>query len=367
MELPSTQLAIVQGSDGQLEVATQVPLPVLYPGTVLVKTIAVALQPVDYKMAQRFPSEGAVVGCDFSGLVVRIHPGTETSLQLGDMVCGVVHGSNTTDDEAERTNGAFAEFVRAQVGLLLRVPTQKDITPAQAATLGTALATNALALWADPLALSLSVTPDAMASTPFPVMVYGGSSSVGTMAIQLLRLSGINPVVTSSPHNFELGRHYGADCLFDYVRPSGAPVGELIRKHTGGALRHVLDCAVDEDSVACCYAALGRVGGHYVSLESCQEAFRLKTGRRTVRYHFVMGLESFGKEVKLDGEYWRPSNKERFKAVSQCFSMFQRLLDDGKLMAHPVELVEGNFAGILQGLERLRQGKVSGKKLVVLI
>lgn len=369
VELPATQRAITQSSSGQLQISEAVPLPRLLPGTALIKTLAVSLQPADYKMARRFPSNGAVVGSDFAGIIMHIHPDSSQHkfLRPGDLICGVVHGSNTSSEQDDRNNGAFAQYLRAPVRLLLRISTKANMSPAQAATLGTALVTNALAFWADPLAMRLIPTVEAKAETPFPVMVYGGSSSVGTMATQLLHLSGLKPIVTCSPHNFELVRSYGADLVFDYARPSGIEGGERVRKETGGRLRHVLDCAVDEDSVACCYAALGRIGGRYISLESCQEELRLKTGRRTVSYRFVMGLESFGKEVQLEGDYWRPGSDKMFESVAQFFLMVQRLLDDGTLKPHPVELIDGGFDGIIQGLQRLQQGKISGKKLAVLI
>ncbi|ROW04708.1 hypothetical protein VMCG_04869 [Cytospora schulzeri] len=358
--------AIVEDSSGKARLVKDAPLPALLPGTVIVRTTAVALQPADNKIRKRFPSKGAVIGNDFAGIVVRAHLDTASDVWLepGDLVCGVVHGSNLDPDQAERNNGAFAEYVRAPVEFVLRLSSKTDMSPAQAATLGTALATISMSLWADPSALDLTATPDTPATQASPVLVYGGSSSVGTMATQLLKLSGLAPVVTCSPRNFDLARKYGATEIFDYTHPGGIETGEVIRRDTDGRLRHALDCAVDADSVSCCYAAFGRVGGRYVSLESCPEELRT---RRSVRAHFVMGLEVFGKEVKLGGEYGRPASKEKHDTAARCFRMFQRLLDEGRLEAHPVQIVQGGFDGILQGLELLAQGAVSGKKLVALL
>lgn len=47
------------------------------------------------------------------------------------------------------------------------------------------------------------------------------------------------------------------------------------------------------------------------------------------------------------------------------FKSFQALLDEGKLRAHPVEVLPGGFEGIQNGLKMLKSGSVSGKKLVV--
>lgn len=161
------------------------PVPALKGGTVLIKTVAVALNPSDYKMGKAFPTPGAVIGMDFSGSVVAIHPHTNTNLKVGDSVCGIVHGSNP----AEPSCGSFAEYIAAPVEYVLRVP---DTLPLKEASgLGCALLTSAVALWS-PDALALTVSPKSPASVSEaanrPVLVYGGSTASGTMAIQLLKL-----------------------------------------------------------------------------------------------------------------------------------------------------------------------------------
>ena len=181
--LPKSQRAIVQDANGQPILVQDAAIPKLLPGTLLIRTTAVALNPSDYKMGTSFPSQGAIVGMDFTGEIIRIDPDAATlrpDLSIGDTVCGVIHGSNP----AVRDNGSFAEYLRAPAGLVLKVPKDK-MRPEDAATLGVALATNALALWD---ALKLPASPDAPAKEPLDVLVYGGSTACGTMAIQLLKL-----------------------------------------------------------------------------------------------------------------------------------------------------------------------------------
>lgn len=371
--IPVLQRAIVQDANGKPKAVSDIPLPPLQPGTILVKTAAVALQPSDNKMGGISPSAGAVIGSDFAGTVVLMHEETQTDLQIGDLVCGVVHGSNPADG----TNGAFAEFVRAHADLVLRLPRSggRMHWPIEPATLGSALATTSLALWGDPGALALTASPDAQAVTPFPVLVYGASTAVGTMATQLLRLSGLEVVATCSPRNFDLVRSYGAGKVFDYApcpdeshdeAGGGAMVGRQIRADTGGRLRHALDCIVDTESIACCQAALGRVGGRHALLERWPRELDLNC-RRTVRAEFVMGLEVFGEEVVLPGEYGRLRSEEKHQEAVRCFGMFERLSNDCKLRSHPVEVVEGGLDGIVDGLCLLKKGSISGKKLVALI
>lgn len=46
------------------------------------------------------------------------------------------------------------------------------------------------------------------------MLVYGGSTATGTIATQLLELSGYDPIATCSPRNFDLVRSRGASAVF---------------------------------------------------------------------------------------------------------------------------------------------------------
>ncbi|KAK3318702.1 chaperonin 10-like protein [Apodospora peruviana] len=358
MKLPSLQKAITQSIDGSPQLTDSVPLPSLKPGTVIVKTVAVALNPTDNKMGAAFPTPGALVGTDFSGTIVAIHHDTKTYFVVGDRVCGAVHGSNPGNP----SNGAFAEYVRIRPELLYRVPAS-GMTMKEAATLGIGLATNIMALW-DSSALGLGgFTPESPAPDPgFPVLVYGGSTATGTLAIQLLRLSGLDPIVTCSPRNFELVRSRGAspDSVFDYVDPG---LVDSIKKRAGGRLKYAYDCIGDATSAAHCYAALSRLGGRYVCLEKVPDEVLHK--RRAVRSKLVIAYEANGEHVPLPEPWGTKADPTKFALAAGCTGMLQRLLDQGLLKTHPVQEVEGGLEGALRGLKLLKSGEVWGKKLVV--
>lgn len=371
----ATQKAVVQDAAGNPFVVDDAPLPALGPGDVLVKTIMVALNPFDYKMPAASPSKGTTMGNDFAGTIVRVYDDNDElverdfDLRVGDTVCGSVHGCNAADP----TNGAFAEYVRAPADLLLRVPPSFKLQ--DAATLGCALATAVLALWESgglrlpisPVSPAASITIDSDSDSDsdlagsIPMLVYGGSTASGTMALQLLRLSGANPLIaTCSPRNFDLARDYGATSVYNYLDPD---TPARIRAETGGDLEYALDAITDAGSVSCCEAALSRFGGRLVTLEHCPESMR---SRRAVQHNFVIALEAYGKEFDLGIEgYQRPASSEKRMAAARWFRVFQRLLDEGKLRAHPVKVLEPGLGSISEGLKLLKSGSVSGHKLVV--
>jgi len=182
--LPTKQKAIVGQANQTISLSYDVPLPVLEPDMVIVKTAAVALNPVDAKVAfSSFCTPGAVNGCAFAGVVVFIGTAVKKSLNIGDRVCGAVQGMNPS---APRV-GAFAEYVGAVGDILLKIP--DDMSFESASTLGTGLGTVGMALfWSMELPMSLDKPIMQSPRNGEFVLVCGGSSSSGTAAIQLVKL-----------------------------------------------------------------------------------------------------------------------------------------------------------------------------------
>ncbi|KAI1661698.1 zinc-binding dehydrogenase [Daldinia decipiens] len=366
-QLPSFQRAVQQDENGQPRVVSKASIPSLPSGFALVKTYAVALNPSDHKILHNFPIPGGYIGSDFSGTVVQTADDVNTDiLKPGTMVSGAAFNFAPTH---RKVNGAFAEYVRAPVDLLLRVSppssTHKDtMGPLEAATLATAISTCILAFWS-PDALGLLGTLDAPVhhEKPIPVLVYGGSTATGTIAVQLLRMSGYDPIATCSPRNFDLVRDRGASAVFDYSTPD---VAIKIKTHTNGRLKYVLDCISDADSVSICYAAIQRAGGRCALLERVPD--ELLATREAVRSAFVLAADIYGEDITLGQRgYDRPASREKHELAVQHLGAVQRLLDQGRLKAHPIEVLDGGLQGAVKGLEILANGQVSGKKLVAII
>lgn len=180
-ELPETQTALVAGPNGDFTINTNAPVIEIEPDAVIIKTEAVALNPVDTKMMGDFITEGAIFGFDCAGKIVAI--GSEVDrkdLAIGDRVCGCGDSMNRNRPRG----GAFAEYVSLPADLTLKIP--DFVTTESAAAMGTGLASCVMALF---FSLGLPVEYlEKPCENPFPVLVYGGSSATGTMAIQLLKL-----------------------------------------------------------------------------------------------------------------------------------------------------------------------------------
>ncbi|KAL1970223.1 hypothetical protein VTN77DRAFT_5383 [Rasamsonia byssochlamydoides] len=347
--LPSTQSAIVANATGDLVLSPDIPLPDLEPDMILVKTVAVALNPVDTKVVGKMATKGAIAGGDFAGIVVALGSGA-SRFAIEDRVCGAVQSMNPLLPRV----GAFAEYVAATADFTLKIPDNMSFE--SAATLGIGVATIGYALFRS---LKIPGDPEQPASKPNYVLVYGGSTASGTMAIQLVRRSGLIPITTCSPRNFPLVERYGAEKAFDYHSPTAV---DEIRKYTKNALVYALDCFCDASSMIFCYGALGRAGGRYTTLEPYLE--RLHT-RKTVKPDWVLGPALFGKKIAWNGPYGLEGDPQLRVFGREWFLCAQRMLDRGEIVPHPARVGEKiGLEGVLDGLELLRKRAVSGEKLV---
>ena len=156
----------------------EAPKPDIRPDYLLVKTKTVALNPADWKHLHAFGAPGCTLGCDYYGIVEEIGKDVNKPFKKGDRVAGFAHGGNTSQPE----DGAYGEYIVAKAAIAMKIP--DNISDEDAATLGVGVATVGQGCYQS---LGLPM-PDSPSKEKFPVLVYGGSTATGAMAIQWLKL-----------------------------------------------------------------------------------------------------------------------------------------------------------------------------------
>lgn len=192
------------------------PYPTPGPDEIVVRARAVAVNPIDglpapaYRLVLpwvRFPT---VVGSDVAGEVVDVGDRV-VRFAAGDRVVG--HATSIERAHPDPRGGAFQHFPVLQQHMVSALP--DEVTFEDAAVLPLALSTAGSGLFQqDQLALRLPTidAPDRMEV----VLVWGGSTSVGSNAIQLARNAGYSVVTTASPRNEEYVKALGAEASVDY-------------------------------------------------------------------------------------------------------------------------------------------------------
>jgi NADPH:quinone reductase-like Zn-dependent oxidoreductase len=338
----SSQKAVVHVEKGVSELRSDVPLPKVQDNFIIVKTKAVALNPTDWKSIENSPSKGAIAGCDYAGVVEEVGNGVK-DIEVGDRVAGFARGG----DPADHSNGAFAEHIKAKAGIHAKI--SENMSWEDASTLGVGITTVGQGLYQ---ALGLPLPP-AKVSEPTSVLIYGASTATGTLAVQFAKLSGAEVFATASPHNFDLVKKLGADHVFDYKDPK---CGSKIREASKDKLKLVFDCIAEHGSENLCCDAISSSGGQY----SCLLPFPLQNfPRQDVKHGWTLGYTALGEKFNEKV----PAKPEDYEFGVKFWKAAEGLLNSGKIKTHPT-LVKDGLEGVPQGLNDLKDGKVSGKKLV---
>lgn len=349
MSLPTTQKAVVIQGPGVAKVVADRPIPKLRDGFILVKTAAVGLNPTDWKHIDHMIKEaGPVVGCDYAGVVEAVGPGVTKPFKKGDRICGIAHGSNAVQHE----DGTFAEYIVVKGDVQIKIP--DNLSFEDAATLGVSVTTVAQSLYQG-LGLALPSEP---ARDAAPVLIYGGSTATGIFAIQYAKLSGYKVVTTCSPRNNDLVEALGADAVFDYNDPECAA---KIRAYTNDSLAVALDTISLPESAEICEGALASSPPPGTTLRY-HALLPATTARSDVTDTRSLAYTAMGEAWRFKGEP-QPVVREDFEYAVKFWDLSRELLASGKLKVPPVQLGRG-LDGVLDGLQALRENKVSGKKLV---
>ncbi|MEW2350078.1 NAD(P)H-quinone oxidoreductase [Streptomyces sp. NPDC006684] len=165
------------------------------PGEVLVEVVASAVNRADLLQRQGFydppPGASPYPGLEVSGRIAALGAGV-SGWAVGDEVCALLGG------------GGYAEKVAVPAGQLLPVPSGVDLV--EAAALPEVVCT----VWSNVFMVA-GLRPGET------LLVHGGSSGIGTMAIQLAKAVDARVAVTAgTAAKLESCRELGADILINY-------------------------------------------------------------------------------------------------------------------------------------------------------
>lgn len=243
--IPDTMRAalVEQSGDANAIISGRTDTPELKAGEVLIKVAAAGVNRPDVVQRQGHypppPGASPILGLEVAGEVVAVAEDV-TDLHLGDNVCALLSG------------GGYAEYATADAGLCLPIPS--TLSAIEAASLPEV----AFTVWFN------LVMQGGMASGQ-TVLIQGGSSGIGSFAIQLAKAMGCKVITTAgNAAKVSACSSWGADIAIDYRQQDFV---ELTRQAGG------------------CDLVLDMVGGDYINkhIKCC------KPGGRIINIAFLMG------------------------------------------------------------------------------
>lgn len=374
--------AVTPESPGGRAILHERPIPTLHPGYLLVKTYAVALNPADSVSMDfvKVPA-GVLLGCDYSGEVVEIGPGVLRQFHVGDRVCGCHRAGNPENVES----GTFAEYITVKADLQMHIP--DAMSWAEAASFGVVTLTTGRCLF-DTFQIpypelreeretegEISELQRTSSTKRQQILIYGGSSAMGTSLIQFAKLAGLLVLTTSSQHNMDLVKSYNPDFVVDHYDEGSSE--KLIQvaahnvKNGYEPLRWCVDCISRPPSTEFCSKVLAdpmAAGGETDDGEKIYSVLTPFTPPIPwVTTVAILGYSFLGEKYTFLGRTHEADLKS-FERSMKFAAVAEKLLVRKTFRSHKLDIREGGLQGIVDhGLPEIRAGKVSGKKIVYLM
>lgn len=163
----------------------------------------------------------------------------------------------------------------------------------------------------------------------------------------------------------------GADAVFDSRSPT---VGEDIRAYTNNKLYYAWDTIGEHGSPEACAKALaseapqGQKLYYGTILLKDIAHFLDRSGKFPERpddvvYSMSLGYTAAGEAFRIRGTEW-PARPEDYVFIKRWMPFAGNLIAQKKIKTHRAEVREGGFEAIASGLQDLKDGKVSGVKVV---
>lgn len=240
-----TMWAVVVDDDQPLKLG-QVEKPVCGPNDVLVEIVTAGLNRADLVQRRGMypppPGASTIMGLECAGTIVAI--GDDVSdWSVGDRVCGLMAG------------GGYAEYAIVDQGSLFRIPDSMSFDEAGA------LPEVMMTVWAN-------IFDRCQFKAGESVLIHGGTSGIGTMAIQMLKHADAAKIMITagSAEKCAFAKSLGADLAINYRDEDF----ESIAREAGGA-----DVILD------------MVGGDYVQ----KNISVAKLGGRIVNIAYMQGAQ----------------------------------------------------------------------------
>ena len=216
MQIPDTMLAI-EVQSGKLAPVER-PVPVPKAGQILIKVMAAGVNRPDVMQRKGLypppPSASDIPGLEIAGIIVALGE-LSTTLSIGDTACALV------------TGGGYAEYCLASASLCLPLP--ENLSFIEAAGIPETFFT----VWSN-------VFDRAQLQKGETLLLHGGSSGIGTTAIQLAKAFDTNVIATAgSSAKCQFCLELGADAAINYHEQDF--VSEINRITNSSGVNVILD------------------------------------------------------------------------------------------------------------------------------
>jgi len=363
-KIPNTAAIITGNTSGKYVEVKEAPYLNPREDQLLIKTIAYAVNPTDWKHVEYgFHKVGAIAGSDASGVVEYV--GSKVSgFSKGDFVSTFLHGQTSEE------RGAFAKFVVADPQLTVKYDKKfpvdaLDVGDHAAGVIhsfeGAASVTLGLSTVALSFSGNLGISPLKSANSDKYILIWGGATATGILAIQIAKhIYGLNVITTASPKNHEFLKSLGADEIYNYHEI------DVLEKLSKYDFTYALDIVSSKETFQSVYEAT--FNSKHVKIDNLLflgEKDVKSTPNRKGSVEFVPNTLAYiaeGSEMDAYGQHWKISD-DTFKKYKEFW--YELLPPFVPQLKHAnLKVLKEGFESANEGFQLLKDGKVSAQKIV---
>jgi len=344
--MAATHQAAVLPAAGSPLIVVDRDTPAPGPGEILIEVKAIALNPMDnFQRDFGLPAPmifPAVLGCDVTGVVAKVGPDVPPDAPtIGSRVLALAT-SYYHDGLADY--GAYQQFTLTRTECVTPLP--DDMSFEQGAVLPVVSLT-ALSAYTT---LGMPITTKFKPADKQAILIWGGSSSVGSLAVQTAKVLGFTVYATAGPKNLDYVKSLGADSVFDYK--TADVVSQIVK-------------TAEQDGVDLHTAHVAVPNALHQTVDVLQQT-RGSKAAKIAHAPLLPDDTPTLEDVEIKFTYPPIDPAERQKHKRECFTVWlDQALKAGTVVSSPkVEVMPGGLAGLNAALDKLKGG-VSSTKLVV--
>lgn len=354
----------VKDIDNLLEVST-VPKPAITkPNQILVKAVAFASNPADWKILFYDQiQKGAIAGCDVSGIVEEVGSAV-THIKKGDSVAGLLLGNNNLK------NGAYAEYVVLNSNCVFKFDGLKDdklsvgTHPFGPITnyLGAVSTTSSLASIGVSFTTQLQIPLSKDENKDNFILVWGGASSTGFMSTQIAKkIYGLKVIAVASLKHKEMLTKAGADFIVDY---HDEDVVSKIRSIAKGGIKYAIDTIANEQTFQAVYDSTYESPKVVIDrlLQVPLTALKLDDRKGTVEHTSTVGFSICDDVITLFGTEYSVSKEDLAAYLHFWNDVLPKHIDQFDHLN--LQVLPSGFESANESFKLHYLSKVSGEKVV---
>ncbi|OOQ83414.1 alcohol dehydrogenase [Penicillium brasilianum] len=310
-------------------------------GELLVQVEAVNFNPIDAKLQRSDifqPQYPLIVGFTFAGTVTSTGPGV-SSVKPGDRVVVGRWGKAGSDNKF----GALQKYALALEEYTLKLEPEISFEDASGVIANLATVVSALNIY---MGLSLPPTVGKAQPNGKRVLVYGGSSAVGGLAVKFASDAGYEVVTTSSMSNKKLVQERHAAHIIDHGRPNEDILRQL---RTHGPYEGIFEAIGSQKTTQLMVELLRETGGQFFSTSPSPGDDQIPSNvqKKWAGYSETLVSEEDNRALRV----WYLEN------------YLPGALKNRSVWPNPALWLKGGLNSAQEALDLLYDGKVSGKKI----